>query len=50
MTVRVRVQNREITEAEWYLARADDPGLNGPRQPGGPPYTGNWPLPAGTVP
>lgn len=37
VTARVRVVNREITEAEWYLARADDPGLGGPRQPGGPP-------------
>jgi hypothetical protein len=37
VTVRVRVENRELTEAEWYLARADDPGLNGPRQPGRPP-------------
>jgi hypothetical protein len=36
-TVRVRVENRTITEAEWYLARANDPGLNGPRQPGRPP-------------
>jgi hypothetical protein len=33
-TVRVRVQDRKITEAEWYIARADDPGLNGPRQAG----------------
>jgi hypothetical protein len=37
VTVRVKVEGREITEAEWYLARADDPGLSGPRQPGGPP-------------
>jgi hypothetical protein len=37
VTVRIRVENRMITEAEWYLARANDPGLNGPRQPGGPP-------------
>lgn len=37
VTVRVKVEDRAITEAEWYLARADDPGLNGPRQPGGPP-------------
>ena len=37
VTVRVKVENRQITEAEWYLARADDPGLNGPRQPGEPP-------------
>ena len=31
------VEGRRLTEAEWYLARADDPGLNGPRQPGRPP-------------
>jgi len=37
VTVRVRVENRQLTEAEWFLARADDPGLNGPRQPGRPP-------------
>jgi len=36
-TVRVRVQNRKLTEAEWYLARENDPGLNGARQPGRPP-------------
>ena len=37
VTVRVRVEGRRLTEAEWYLARADDPGLNGPRQRGRPP-------------
>ncbi len=37
VTVRVRVENRQLTEAEWHLARADDPGLNGARQPGRPP-------------
>ena len=37
VTVRVRVEHRKLTEAEWYLARPDDPGLNGPRQPGRPP-------------
>ena len=37
VTVRIRVENRTLTEAEWYLARANDPGLNGPRQPGRPP-------------
>jgi hypothetical protein len=37
VTVRVRVEGRRLTEAEWYLARADDPGLNGQRQPGRPP-------------
>jgi hypothetical protein len=36
-TVRLRVERRRLTEAEWYLARATDPGLNGPRQPGRPP-------------
>ena len=34
VTVRVRVENRQLTEAEWFLARENDPGLNGPRQPG----------------
>jgi hypothetical protein len=37
VTVRVRVENRQLTEAEWIVARPDDPGLNGPRQPGRPP-------------
>jgi hypothetical protein len=37
VTVRIRVENRKLTEAEWYLARPNDPGLNGPRQPGRPP-------------
>jgi len=37
VTVRVRIENKQLTEAEWYLARADDPGLSGPRQPGRPP-------------
>jgi hypothetical protein len=36
-TVRLRVQNRKVTEAEWYIARENDPGLNGARQPGRPP-------------
>ena len=36
-TVRLRVQNRRLTEAEWYIARENDPGLGGPRQPGRPP-------------
>jgi hypothetical protein len=37
VTIRVRVENRRLTEAEWYLARENDPGLNGPRQAGRPP-------------
>jgi hypothetical protein len=36
-TVRIRVENRKVTEAEWYIARAGDPGLNGPSQPGQAP-------------
>lgn len=37
VTVRVRVEDRKITEAEWYIARAADPGMNGPAQPGQSP-------------
>jgi len=37
VTVRLRVENRKLTEGEWYIARANDPGLNGPRRAGGPP-------------
>jgi hypothetical protein len=37
VTVRLRVEERALTEAEWYIARANDPGMNGPRQPGRPP-------------
>jgi len=37
VTVRLRVENRQLTEAEWYIARANDPGLRGAREPGGPP-------------
>ena len=37
VTLRVRVENRRLTEAEWFLARPNDPGLNGPRRQGGPP-------------
>jgi len=33
VTARIRVENRKITEAEWYLAHRGDIGLNG--QPGG---------------
>lgn len=29
-TVRLKVENREITEAEWIVARPGDDGLNGP--------------------
>jgi hypothetical protein len=37
VTARIRVENRQITEAEWYIARPNDPGLSGERQPGRPP-------------
>jgi hypothetical protein len=37
VTVRIRVEDRKITEAEWFIARAADPGLNGPAQAGQPP-------------
>ena len=29
VTARVRVVNRQITEAEWYIARRGDPGIQG---------------------
>jgi hypothetical protein len=37
VTIRLRVEDRKLTEAEWYIARANDPGLSGPRQPGAQP-------------
>ena len=36
VTVRVKVERRQIAEAEWYMARQGDPGLNGPQVPGQP--------------
>ena len=33
VTARLRVQDREITEAEWYIARNGDPGLPGANPP-----------------
>lgn len=36
VTVRVKVEHRKITEAEWLIARKGDPGLNGPAAPGQP--------------
>ena len=57
VTVRVRVENRQLTEAEWNLARPDDPGLSGARQPGAAPanllnpeYLGQNPPPDAVVP
>jgi hypothetical protein len=36
VTARIKVDNRKISEAEWFMARKGDPGLNGPQQPGQP--------------
>jgi hypothetical protein len=36
VTVRVKLENRKISEAEWLIARKGDPGLNGPPAPGQP--------------
>src|SRR5882724_12500095 len=36
VTLRVKVENKKITEAEWLIARKGDPGLNGPAAPGQP--------------
>lgn len=30
VTVRVKVVNRQVAEAEWYIARKGDPGMQGP--------------------
>ncbi|MBZ5576660.1 MAG: hypothetical protein LAP40_08900 [Acidobacteriia bacterium] len=34
VTVRLKVEDRKITEAEWFLVHKGDPGLNGPPAPG----------------
>jgi len=34
VTVRVKVENRKIAEAEWFIVHKGDPGLNGPQVPG----------------
>jgi hypothetical protein len=56
-TIRVRVENKQLTEAEWFIARENDPGLSGARQPGRPPanllnpeYLAQNPPPERTVP
>ena len=36
VTVRIKVEQRKITEAEWYVVHKGDPGLNGPAAPGQP--------------
>jgi len=33
VTVRLRIENRSVTEAEWYIARDGDPGLPGAKPP-----------------
>lgn len=35
VTVRVRVERRKITEAEWYIGRRGDDSMNGPAQANG---------------
>jgi hypothetical protein len=32
--VRVRIERKQITEAEWYIGRRGDPSMNGPAQNG----------------
>jgi len=34
VNVRIQVTGGEITEAEWYIGRKGDPGINGPAAPG----------------
>jgi len=57
VSVRVRVESRKVTEVEWFIARENDPGLSGPRQPGRGPanaynkdYLAQNPPPERTVP
>lgn len=57
VTARIRVENNAVTEAEWYVARENDPGMNGAREPGDPPanllnldYLQQNPPPQRTVP
>lgn len=33
VTARLRIEDREVTEAEWYIARDGDPGLPGAKPP-----------------
>lgn len=33
VTVRLRIERRKVTEAEWYIARDGDPGLPGAKPP-----------------
>lgn len=35
VSVRIRVERKQITEAEWYLGRRGDDSMNGPPQPSG---------------
>jgi hypothetical protein len=37
VTLRVKVVERQVSEAEWLIARKGDPGGNGPAAPGQPP-------------
>jgi hypothetical protein len=34
VTARIKVEHKKITEAEWYVARRNDPQLSGPLAPG----------------
>jgi hypothetical protein len=36
VTIRIRVERREVTEAEWYIGRRGDPGIDGPVTPAAP--------------
>ncbi|HEY2591551.1 MAG TPA: hypothetical protein VGI35_08160 [Steroidobacteraceae bacterium] len=52
VTVRLRVERREVTEAEWYVARDGDPGLPGGKPPNAwnPPGLIANPPPERTIP
>lgn len=52
VTVRLRIERRNVTEAEWYIARDGDPGLPGGKPPNAwnPPSLIANPPPERTIP
>src|SRR5437870_4693055 len=46
-TLRLKVENRKITEAEWVISRKGDPGLNGPAGGNGVTMAGRGAAPRG---
>jgi len=47
VTLRLKVDNRKISEAEWVISRKGDPGLNGPAGGNGVTMAGRGAAPRG---